>query len=90
MGRLLLWDSFQALSSERLHSFVVVPNITESLYCRLWCVAELWKAMEIQQRRQTKMIYVAKEEKKKGGKERESIAAMIQGAGCSDAPRESK
>ena len=62
-------------------------EVTESLYCRLWCVAELWKAMEVQKLRGTHMIHVAKDAKKGGKADRESIGAMIQGAGCSDAPR---
>eukprot|EP00435_Cladocopium_sp_Y103_P056166 s89_g18.t2 len=83
-----LMDSpfMQALADERLHSFVVVPNVTESLYCRLWCVAELWKAMEVQKMRGQQMIHVAKDAVKHAHKARpsETIAAMIHGASCSD------
>lgn len=83
-----LMDSpfMQALADERLHSFVVVPNVTESLYCRLWCVAELWKAMEVQKMRGQQMIHVAKDAVKHTHKARpsETIAAMIHGASCSD------
>jgi len=87
-NRFDLTDSpfMQALADERLHSFVVVPNVTESLYCRLWCVAELWKAMEVQKLRGQSMIHVAKDTVKPAHKARpvETISAMIHGASCSD------
>lgn len=87
-NRFDLTDSpfMQALADVRLHSFVVVPNVTESLYCRLWCVAELWKAMEVQKLRGQSMIHVAKDSVKPAHKARpvETISAMIHGASCSD------
>eukprot|EP00913_Durusdinium_trenchii_P009081 g8537.t1 len=80
-----LMDSpfMQALSSQQLHSFVVVPNVTESLYCRLWCVAELWKAMEVQKLRgDGRMI---QDNVKDSHKVRPTeIATLIHGATCSD------
>mmetsp|Transcript_65599 Transcript_65599/g.154277 ORF Transcript_65599/g.154277 Transcript_65599/m.154277 type:complete len:898 (+) Transcript_65599:26-2719(+) len=77
----------QALSASSLHSFVVVPNVTESLYCRLWCVAELWKAMELEAARAMPLIFVAKDTIKlshqKAG-DKDSISTMIHNATCSD------
>lgn len=77
-----------ALSASQLHSFVVVPNVTESLYCRLWCVAELWKAMEVEKQRGSPLIFVAKDTVKKApdakGGTKDSISTMLQHATCSD------
>jgi len=89
-GRFDLSDSpfMLALSASQLHSFVVVPNVTESLYCRLWCVAELWKAMEVEKQRGSPLIFVAKDTVKKApdtkGGTKDSISTMIQHATCSD------
>jgi len=78
----------KALSSRSLQKFIVVPNVTESLYCRLWCVAELWKAMELELEKNSALIFVAKDNLAPSAKCRrpaDSLATMIRGATCSDA-----
>lgn len=76
----------QALAAPCIQRFLVVPNCSESLYRRLWCVAELKTAMEIEIGMGRPFIFVAKDplEKSYGPRRVESVASMISEAKCSD------
>jgi len=65
---------------------LIVPNVSESLYSRLWCVAELHKAMKLELASGTSLIHVAKDPVpfSKSGVRSGGISAMIADATCSD------
>eukprot|EP00927_Polykrikos_kofoidii_P006071 TRINITY_DN12452_c0_g1_i3.p1 TRINITY_DN12452_c0_g1~~TRINITY_DN12452_c0_g1_i3.p1 ORF type:complete len:323 (-),score=36.25 TRINITY_DN12452_c0_g1_i3:49-1017(-) len=81
-----------ALSATTLSRFVIVPNATESLYTRLWCVAELKKAMELELQR--RFIYIAKDPLCEGARRNrvhsERIDSMVSRATCTDPADETR